>query len=82
MEVRLGGRLRLACAKLRRMLPANFMTTATIMPPAALVKMAIHTSHVKPCSMEPSSLRYLSSTMKVPAKAIGIVKMHSCALRT
>ena len=50
---------RRACAKLRRMLPANFMTTATIMPPAALVKMASHTSHVKPCSIEPSSLRYL-----------------------
>ena len=71
-----------ACAKLRRMLPANFMTVATSMPPAALVKMAAHTTPVNPCSGVPSSLMYLSSTMRVPMKAIGMVKRQSCALRT
>jgi hypothetical protein len=71
-----------ACAKLRRMLPANFMTTATSMPPAALVKMAAQTTPVKPWSGVPSSLMYLSSTKSVPAHAIGIVKMHNCAFLT
>ena len=71
-----------ACAKLRRMLPANFITVATSIPPAALVKIAAHTTGVKPCSGVPSSLMYLSSTMSVPIKAIGMVKMQSWALRT
>ena len=71
-----------ACAKLRRMLPAYFITVATSMPPAALVKMAAQTTAVKPWSGVPSSALYLSSTMNVPTQAIGIVKMHSCAFLT
>ena len=71
-----------ACAKFRKMLPANFITVATSMPPAAFVKMAAHTTGVKPCNGVPSSLMYLSSTIRVPMNAIGIVKIHNCALRT
>ena len=71
-----------ACAKFRRIFPANFITVATSMPPAALVKIAAHTTAVKPWSGVPSSFLYLSSTIIVPMNAIGIVKRHNWAFRT